>query len=114
MASHHDVDEVEIKKEISVEVRLKARQREAEENGDVLDMTSNSDEAAPPSVVDWGRIRQAATAALLIPPLLMAGKRKHHGKNKRRIKPQNHGARPCNQTGRRARRPKSFRPRGSE
>ena len=49
MASPHDDGEVEIKKEISVEERLKARQREAEANGLVLDMTSNSDEAAPPT-----------------------------------------------------------------
>ena len=49
MASHHDVDEVEIKEEISVEERLDARQPEAEENGEVLDMTSNSDDAAPPT-----------------------------------------------------------------
>ena len=49
MASHHDVDEVEIKKEISVEERLKARQREAEENGEVLDVSSDSDDAPPPT-----------------------------------------------------------------
>ena len=49
MASHHEDPEVEIKKEMTAEERLEARQREAEANGLVLDMTSNSDEAAPPT-----------------------------------------------------------------
>merc|ERR1712060_143578 len=42
--------------------------------------------------------------------LLMTGKSKHHGKNKRKIKPANHGARPCNHTGRHARRPRRGKP----
>ena len=48
MASHHDDPEVVIKKEVSSEERMKARQREAEENDEVLDVGSDSDEAAPP------------------------------------------------------------------
>ena len=47
MASHHDDPEVVIKKEVSSEERLKARQREAEENDEVLDVGSDSDEAPP-------------------------------------------------------------------
>ena len=49
MASPHDDGEVEIKKEISMEERLDARQREAEANGDVLVVGSDSDDAAPPT-----------------------------------------------------------------
>ena len=42
---------------------------------------------------------------VLLPTLLlMTGKSKHHGKNKRPLKPANHGARPCNHVGRHARR----------
>ena len=44
--------------------------------------------------------------------LLMTGKAKHCGKNKRRIKPANHGARPCNHTARREKRPKRIRYKG--
>ena len=46
MASPHDDGEVEIKKEISMEERLDARQREAEANGDVLVVGSDSDDEA--------------------------------------------------------------------
>merc|ERR1719424_2504163 len=53
----------------------------------------------PPSV---GHIAQTA----LLPLLLMVGKSKHAGKSKRLVKPANHGARPCNHRGRRARRPR--------
>ena len=47
MASHHDDPEVEIKKEMTAEERLDARQREAEEKGEVEDVRSDSDDAAP-------------------------------------------------------------------
>ena len=51
-------------------------------------------------------------AALLEPALLLTGKRKHHGKNKRAIKKANHGARPCNHTARRAKVPRGCRYKG--
>ena len=49
MASPHDDPEVVIKKEISSEERLDARQREAEENGEVQSFSSDSDDAPPPT-----------------------------------------------------------------
>ena len=55
------------------------------------------------------------TAALtllpnLMPSIVMVGKKKHRGKNKRMPKAANHGARPCNSTGRRWRRNRRTRP----
>jgi hypothetical protein len=38
--------------------------------------------------------------------LLMTGKGKHCGKNKRLLKPANHGKRPCNHTARQSKRPR--------
>lgn len=49
-------------------------------------------------------------AAVVDPAIVLTGKGKQHGKNKRRIKKANHGARPCNSTGRRWRRNRRTRP----
>ena len=53
-----------------------------------------------------------ASAMAAWPLLLMVGKKNHHGKNKRKLKPANHGARPCNHVGRQKRRPRGMRYRG--
>ena len=53
-----------------------------------------------------------ASAMAAWPLLLMVGKKNHHGKNKRKLKPANHGARPCNHVGRQRRRPRGLRYRG--
>lgn len=51
---------------------------------------------------------ESAESALL----LMTGKTKKSGKNKRKINPANHGARPCNHTARRAKVPRRARYKG--
>ena len=66
------------------------------------------------SLAGWARSCWPASLATVVIPalLLMTGKAKHCGKNKRRIKPANNGARPCNHTGRHERRPRRHRYRG--
>ena len=49
MASHHEDPEVVIKAEKSSDELREERRQAAERDGEVLDMTSNSDEAAPPT-----------------------------------------------------------------
>jgi len=66
---------------------------------------------APDAAIERG-LEPARAAPLLEALLLMVGKRTHRGKNKRPVKPANHGARPCNSRGRKARRPRGMRYRG--
>lgn len=63
--------------------------------------------AAAPSGAMWPwQLAPALTAAcsllpeLNFPSIVLVGKKKHHGKNKRYPKPANHGARPANHIGR--------------
>ena len=75
---------------------------------DILLPTSPSTSANPPCAPTLSH----TAAALLQLVLLMTGKSKHNGKNKRHIKPANHGARPCNHTARRAKVPRRCRYKG--
>ena len=55
------------------------------------------DALLPPLTAAWTLLPE------LMPSIVLTGKKKHHGKNKRYPKAANHGARPCSHIGRKQR-----------